>query len=339
MRKIFAAVLALCMVFALVGCGAVMSEEEKYGEFRNDLLNTSAIAINARVESFVDGTRMLMADVKNNTPNNEDITDIVISFATWNTLGEFIIIKSSESPDNTYRLFEVTMDDVVVKGGETWTATLGLPLDESCEDIKYVEAIVCTCKIGGVEYKNPMYFKWQENYIGKRLESWMLADATPPETTAAPVLTREERFPEFKANIDAQPLQAMNKRVESSENYPYLLADLKNNGDKIVKKMTVAFVAWDAEGNPILLKGANYTEDGMYVQLVNFNEVLEPGQSWLASNGVDITGFPITNENVHTVEAIVAAYETSEGEAVANPFYSEWVEMYGGNNYETWMAN
>jgi hypothetical protein len=343
MRKLFAALMIFCMIFALVGCGLKevgMSEEESYRAFRADLEKTSALALNARVEKMFDGSRMLMADVKNNTSTNEDITDIVISFATWNTNGKFVIIKSNELPDNKYELFEVTMDGIVVKGGETWSATLGLPLDEKCDDIKYVEAIVCTCKIGGKEYKNPMYDAWQETYIGRgtSLKSWMMDDVKPPETDPEPILTREERFPGFKANIDAQPLQTMNKRVEKSETLPYLLTDLKNNGDKIVKKISVAFVAWDAEGNPILLKGENDTGNGIYVRVVNYSEVLEPGQTWLASNGIDITGFAITNENIHTVEAVVAAYETADGETVSNPFYSEWVEMYGGNKYETWMA-
>ncbi len=345
MKKIVALLLVLCMTFAFVGCMSnqpddEVSPEQAYKDFMKDFNSQSAVALNARVEYSYDGKKMLLADVKNNC--DDTISEMVVSFATWNEDGVFEVIKSENLPYNTYDVFEVTLDGVTVNQAQTWVADKGLVLAETSYDIKYAEAIVCSCKIGDTEYTNPLYDAWKEQYIGVSLADFIKAEKDAASSTGNQQLTREERYPDFAKKLEVQEVQACNVKfdAELENNDKMLLADIKNNLTETIKDISVCFVAWDAEGNPVMIKSKSGTSNDAYVKLVGYGDItLEAGQSWLADNGVDVTGYNVLNEDIATVKAIVVSYTKADGTEWKNPLYSEWFEFFGGNKLESYMTS
>lgn len=144
----------------------------------------------------------------------------------------------------------------------------------------------------------------------------------------------EEAGDPFFEELSAQPvyIRSTSLIVQSEEYkalYPDLLqATIVNNSEDDVKDVTVAFMAWDSNNLPVLLKvqldfgAAAYVKKGTYTG-VN----MVPGSTYGEHAGLKLDE---SVKDVATVKAIVVSYDTFEGETWENPLYDEFVEMYEG---------
>lgn len=172
MKKIISLVLCFILIFSFAACGEQNPEKQAYEELINGLEEQKMVAINPRVDEDSKGQKYIAADVKNKT--NTEVTDVVLAFAVWNYKGQPVIIKSQNNPRNTnYEVRMSLQSSVKIPPADTWNGIGGIFLNKNCPSIKYVKAIVLSCKMGGVTYKNPHYKKWRENHINKPLEEWM----------------------------------------------------------------------------------------------------------------------------------------------------------------------
>lgn len=153
-----------------------------------------------------------------------------------------------------------------------------------------------------------------------------------PAATATPELSLTAE--ELGEQLAAQPLSVVRTQyiVQSTDYkslYPDMLsAEVRNNGDKDIRDMTLAFAAWDANGLPILLKGDIDFSDGTYVKKAQATGInLVPGAEWGKNMGYSIED----GLNVDSFVAIVVSFTTFEDEVWENPYFDEWKALYEGN--------
>lgn len=173
MKKLICLVLCFTLIFSFAGCAD--SEQDKarqdYEEFSADLEAQKALAVNARVEEDSKGQKYLTADVKNTSYTK--ISNIVLTFVVWNYKGEPVVIKTKSTPNNKNHAFQMRLpQEVEIPAGETWQGIGGIFLHKNCPSIKYVKAIVVSCKMGVSSYSNPYYSKWKATFVNKTLEDY-----------------------------------------------------------------------------------------------------------------------------------------------------------------------
>lgn len=337
MKKVLSIILAACLALSLCGCFG-MSVEEKtqaYNEFVASVKDKGVYAFNARIETNEDGNKMLMADIVNNT--SYDVSDIVISYAVWDSEGNPVIIKTPKNPDNTYSIFEVTLSNVEVAAGETWQADMGLVIAEECYNITYIEAMVISCELGTSAWENDLYDKWQETYIGVTLEEWMevsLAEPKDDDTSADDTSsdTQSDSVTGLKAGLSAQKAVALNaKTLEQSDGTFMLLADITNNTDGAISGIVLAFAVWDSEGKPLAIKSASGLTEDSYIKEVDMGELsIEAEATWEAELGLRVSE---EMENVVYVEAIVVSFTDADGTIWENPLYDSWSLAFEEKDY------
>ena len=229
MKQILVIILCMCMVVCLSACGK--TEEEKladaqtqYRSFRTEWSDKDIKAINARVEIDDNGDKILMADVQNlNRYGN--ISNLVVSFATWDADGNFIILKTKKNPDNTQAEFTMTLDGVTVESGATWIADAGIFLSDSCPEIAHVEAALVSWN----SEENSMYSDWKGYYLEKPYEDWMKdidAEVSP-----------ETRLAELRDRIKKQGMYVTKAEIwkkNLDEGQLFLTANVMNNTGKTV---------------------------------------------------------------------------------------------------------
>lgn len=115
--------------------------------------------------------------------------------------------------------------------------------------------------------------------------------------------------------------------------YPDMLqAILVNNTEYDIKNAVIAFMAWDANNLPVLIKGQFDFNKATYIRQGNYNGInMVPGSTFGEKTGMkldeSITG-------IVTVKAIVVSYETFDGNTWTNPDYEAFVEQYAGKKLE-----
>lgn len=339
MKKALSIILVFCIVISLCGCFGMSDEEkkEKYDEFVASLKEKGVYASYVRIETDDDGNKMLMADITNDT--DEDIHDIIISYAAWDSEGNPVIIKTPKNPDNTYSVFEVTLFNIETEAGETWQADMGLVISEECYNIAYLEAIVVSCSIGVTPWENDLYEKWQETYIGVTLEEWMnVSSAKPQDDSVSSDDTSSDiedgSTESLKAGLSAQKAVAVNPQKQSqSDNTDMLTADITNKTEETIKGITLAFAAWDSDGKPIMIKSASGVTDDSYIKEVDMGELsIEAGATWKANLGLRVAK---EMENISFVEAIVVSFTDSDDKVWENPLYDSWTLAFENVEYPT----
>ncbi len=110
--------------------------------------------------------------------------------------------------------------------------------------------------------------------------------------------------------------------------YPDMLqAILYNHTDADIKNAIVAFVAWDANGLPVKIKGSIDFTDGAYIKQVNYSDInLIPGATFGETSGFEVD----ENCRIDFFQAVVVSFETFGGDSWSNPYYSAWCELYEG---------
>ena len=122
----------------------------------------------------------------------------------------------------------------------------------------------------------------------------------------------------------------------------FLTANIKNNSEEKIGDVTIAFVVWDADGNPVLIKSASGRTEDSYVKGVGMGDIeISAGEEWLGDTEDDVYGLRLDPEqtNIAYVEAIVVSYTSQSGEEWENPFYYSWRNAFEGKQLEDWMRS
>jgi len=143
---------------------------------------------------------------------------------------------------------------------------------------------------------------------------------------------------QIEAEISAQPVYVTGASliVQSDEYkglYPDLLqATIINNSQDDVKDALIAFMAWDSNNLPVLIKGQFDFNAATYVRQVNYTGVnMVPRGTFGDNFGMKLDS---SVENIATVKAIVVSYETFDGKTWTNPLYDQYVEQYAGKKLQ-----
>lgn len=111
--------------------------------------------------------------------------------------------------------------------------------------------------------------------------------------------------------------------------YPDVLqAILVNNTEHDIKDVVVAFMAWDENDLPVLLKGQFDYNAASYVRHASYSGInMVPGSIYGENTGM---GLDESVKGIVTVKAIVVSYVTFDGETWENPEYDAFIEEYAG---------
>ena len=153
---------------------------------------------------------------------------------------------------------------------------------------------------------------------------------TPSPSKSTPVLLSAAEFEELLAQL---PLFISSTQyVVQDEQYKSLYPDmlqavLQNDTDADIKNAVVAFASWDKNGLPVKIKGSIDFSDGSYIKQVNYADInLVPGDSFGENSGFEVDeACGITH-----FTAMVASYETFEGDVWENPLFEDWCALYEG---------
>lgn len=125
--------------------------------------------------------------------------------------------------------------------------------------------------------------------------------------------------------------------VVRSEEYKALYPDvlqaiLVNDTEYNIKDVVVAYMAWDENNLPVLLKGQFDFNAASYVRRASYSGVnMVPGSTYGENTGMAIDE---SVKGIVTVKAIVASYETFDGATWTNPEYDQYIEQYAGKILE-----
>ena len=350
MKKTVAILMCAIVAMALISCDfasapAQENAAEAYAEFLTALEKTEAIAVNARVIILADGQKALAADIKNNTVNQETVSEMEIVFAAWDVEGNPIALKTAENPDNPCNTIKGSVSGTAISGGETWAADKGLILQQECKQIAYVSAIVYACKTGEVLWENPNYAAWQETYSEKALESWMLEgmvnylDGDTASEEAALGITGETQpqmtFVDFYENLLFEDFVAINATANlQDDGRNALMTNIRNASRSKISEITVAFAIWDEAGEPLLIKSASGQSKDAYVKEVSMGDlVINGGTIRNADMGLVVEN---PRESISHVEAVVVSCKFKDNRW-NNPLYDTWYTYFAGKQLDDTM--
>ena len=148
--------------------------------------------------------------------------------------------------------------------------------------------------------------------------------------------TKEMNVSEFEELLQDMPVSVISAKYFVQDTrykslYPDMLqAIIKNNISSDIKNVVIAFAAWDANNLPVKIKGARDFSDGAYIQFVNCNDInMAPGSTYGESQGYEVD----ENCGIKTCKAIVASFETFDGEDWKNPYIKTWRKLYENVQY------
>lgn len=111
--------------------------------------------------------------------------------------------------------------------------------------------------------------------------------------------------------------------------YPDVLqAILVNNTQSDIKDAVVAFVAWDENDLPVLIKGQFDYNPASYIRRASYAGInMVPGSTYGENTGMRLDE---SIKGIVTVKAIVVSYVTFDGETWENPEFAQFIEEYEG---------
>ena len=352
MKRIVAFVLCSVLLLSFAACSfdtapSLEQSMKDYADFRIALEEEQFVAVNTRVVVMNDGRKALVTDIKNNAPEPKNITQAEFVFAAWDVEGNPIAVTTEDNPNNTRNVIKASVKDVSIAKQETWIADKGLFLSADCKRIAYVTAIVCSCEVDGERWENPMYDSWRNTYGDLPAEHWKLADMvnyldgdTSLEETAEQI-TKETQpkmtFVEFCENLLFEDFVAINAAANlQKDGANALMTNIRNASRSPISEITVAFVMWDEEGNPLMIKSASGTSKDAYVKSVDMGDLVIKGATiWNADMGLAIGN---ARESISHVEAIVVSCKFKETQWV-NPLYETWYTYFAGKQLDDTMRS
>lgn len=159
---------------------------------------------------------------------------------------------------------------------------------------------------------------------------------------------KKQAYADLQTNLSTQDAVALNSMVqlELDDGGIMLSTDVLNNTSSAIQDISVAFAAWDADGNPILIRGASSQSTESYIKVIGMSDVvIAAGETWKAEGEPDdtgnqtVTGYRIASEltNIYHVKAIVVSFTREDGSTWENPCYKEWAATFGGIALDSWM--
>ena len=285
---------------------------------------------------------MLQAILSNNT--TVDIKNAVVAFVAWDANNLPVKIKGQiDFSDGSY-VKQVNYSDINLIGGDTFGESSGFSLDED-NTIETFKAIAVSFEtFDGDTWKNPYYDEFCTMYEGEKytdslsveveiVDSTFSVNESGANSSSDKDTESSMTASELESNLNTQPITIISMEyVVQDEQHKALYPDmlqvvLKNNTDDDIKNAVVAFVAWDSNNLPVKIKGQIDFSDGSYVKKVDYADInLAAGGTFGESSGFSLD----ENNNIKTFKAIVASYETFEGDTWENPYYEDFCELYEG---------
>lgn len=266
---------------------------------------------------------LLMPVLKNN--GDKVVTDMTVAIAVWNAEGTSVYVTYSDGDQASSNVSTVNYSDCNFAPGETFGDDTGLGVKTDKEQLKILEAIPLRWTYeDGHQVENPYYNQWLELYENKINFHLQGAPVTPQETT--------EPMTEEKLNglLAQQPLVVTGYEIDQwgddAEGGDLLLATVQNNSDKTITKIEIAYVAWDANGNPVEVISHSGEAKGSNMAKARISDInVTPGQTIGEENGY---GLSKDCKGVTKFLAIPYYYEDSEGGTWDNPYFSDWEDLY-----------
>lgn len=155
-------------------------------------------------------------------------------------------------------------------------------------------------------------------------------------TPSAPLLsgpTETLTASQFDSLLRAQPLAVTSANyvvqdITYKALYPDMLqAKVQNNSQGEITRLSVAFAAWDADGQPVAIAGRRDSVFPAYLRVVDYVDIsVAPGGTF--GEGY---GYPVAEgRGIVSVKAVAVSYETSSGETWVNPYAPQWATLYEG---------
>ena len=360
MKKLFALILALMLIFSLTACKnpvEIISEEEKEEAFTtcmdapdfDQLLETLPVYIKS-VKYVVQDEKyknlypdMLQAVIQNNS--SDDIKNAIVAFVAWDSNNLPVKIKGNIDFSGGAYIKQVEYSDINLVSGGQFGNDSGFEIDHECNINTFKAIVVSYTSFEGNSWNNPYYNEWCDLYEGEKLsdELWVsvvLEDTelndqstkAPVENiTEAVVTTAAENFEEILKEIDSQQVRVTSTSLLIQDEkykslYPDMLqASIKNNSNIDIKNMVIAFAAWDENKLPVRIKGNIDFSDGSYVLKADYDDVnLVSGATFGENSGVKLD----KDHTIVHIKAIVVSYEGFDGEKWENPCFDQWCEHY-----------
>lgn len=348
MKKTVAILICVILVLSFASCGnpaepSSESAKKTYTELCADLEKQEVVAGNARIVSLDDGKKALVTDIKNNAVNQEAICEVLVAFAAWDVEGNPVAIQTEDNPNNTSNVMKATVSDITVPAGETWTANKGLFLSADCKYIAYVTAIAYSCKIGEAVWENSLYDAWSETYCDLSLENWQMegmvnyldGDTSTEEATADGL--EDMTFAEFYESLFSQDIVAVKATANlQDDGRNALMTNIQNAAQVQATDIVIAFVMWDAEGKPLMIKSASGQSGDSYVKEVGMGALAIDGKTtWDADMGLVVAN---ERQSIAHVEAIVLSCKFGDSQW-NNPLYDTWCAYFSGCQLDDTMMS
>lgn len=163
---------------------------------------------------------------------------------------------------------------------------------------------------------------WDEDAeLWDELENELENDDYPAEET----LTEDE----LKEKLKEQPLQIVDtdylvQDEKDKETYPDMLQVVfENNSGEKVDNATIAYAAWDKDGEPVEITDS--MGDSEYFYMANADGIdLSDGETFGEDMGVHLA----EDNDIDQFKAIIVSCETADGEEYNNEYLDDFIELY-----------
>lgn len=173
-----------------------------------------------------------------------------------------------------------------------------------------------------------------------------LRDRNEQASHAAAVQSEEQTQisnEELDALLEAQPMFTDGVKyyyANSSKQLEHdaMGATVFNNSDINIESFTIAFCAYDENGQPIKIRQPNEEGEGAYIRTISYDlaaaqgdrKFIEPRESF------DNVIFYVENEpQIVTIKACVKEYRSTQGISWKNPYYKSFKTNYSGKALNT----
>ena len=291
-------VLLMLALGMMSGCGSSQQQARIIGEW--DVAGTDGMTatVEGQLSADADGAVVIKLEKQGFMGTKTDMT----YEGTWKTSSRKSIAGSEEATGDS-EIYEITL------GKDTYAAAVAVDEDGN-ETFLFLAEVV---KDGKTTVDASKLMLTGERVGAKSLPS---AEELDAQIAQQPVFVSSVRYFDGETEVG-----------NSYENF--LIATIQNNSDTIVKSASIGWVAWDANGYPVEIDGWGSGHDDEYV-VVDMDHInLEPGQAY-DKGGLKLGTSNATGTEVATFKAIVASYETMDGEKWSNPLLSDWKKLYEG---------
>ncbi len=138
----------------------------------------------------------------------------------------------------------------------------------------------------------------------------------------------EEQYANDHDNLqkkaDEQDVLTADEKLKQEDAYDVLEMTVRNTTDKTVAKTNVSILGFDADGNPVHIRGTSGN-----LEVRGYIETPIP------PNGEIIDSTQLLHQrNLSKVISCVTSVEFTDGTEWENPYYEDWIDFYKGGTYQ-----